>query len=249
MKNRVQMVPVAALVVLSTSALAETTTTVVDFNSGFQGWEGPTLNGAESYIKPEGGRGDNGRYLYTSSNSFGTGIFNYTNQSFLGDYTQSESITVSIDLQVQELQALGNPLERPFGVEFFNTQLSNLPVFPYSSVFLEFDQVSQAENSDWITYSVTFDPSSLALPSSWIGTGAEDDFGSPTLPDDVSFSDIFSNVDGIGFHTFKPGVIYSAGTEHVFGYDNITITRAVPAPAALKLFGLGGLLVVGRRRR
>lgn len=237
----------AMLALCAGSALAgDTITTTTDFSNGAEGWVGPNgaAGGPGTSIEPTGG--NDGAFMRTVFNDFGVSYRNSTNDAFLGDYTTAESITISMDIQVEFLNFFGQDVSRPWLVELRDVD-SAQGGYPYNSVWFLFDNISQANNSDWMTYSVTFDPNAVELPTGWGGTGAEDpDTFEPTLPEGVSFSDILSGVDEMVFTTFQPGFFFGF-TDHTIGIDNLSITRTIPAPSALALIGLGGL--VGTRRR
>ncbi len=237
---------IATLGACSLPALAGVTSTTVttDFSSGAEGWVGPAGPGGATTIEPTGG--NNGAYMRTEFNNFGITFANSTNSDFLGDYTTADEITISMDIQVDYLNFFGQDVSRPWLVELrdFDGATGG---YPYNSVWFLFDNISAANNGDWSTYSVTFDPNAMDLPGGWGGYGAEDpDTFEPTLPDGVSFSDVLSGVDEIAFTTFQPGFFFGF-TDHTIGIDNLSITRTVPAPSALALIRLGGL--VGTRRR
>ncbi|MEM9373369.1 MAG: PEP-CTERM sorting domain-containing protein, partial [Planctomycetota bacterium] len=186
-----------------------------------------------------------GAYMRTQFNNFGVTFANSTNQDFLGDYTSVDEVTISIDVQVEFLNFFGQDVSRPWLVELrdFDTAQGG---FPWTSAWFLFDNISQANNDGWSTYSVTFDPNAADLPAGWGGYGAEDPMTfEPILPAGVTFADVLSGVDEIAFTTLQPGFFFGF-TDHTIGIDNITISR-VPAPSALALLGLCG--AVGTRRR
>lgn len=227
---------------LATAAMADTTTTT--FSNGAEGWVGPSGIGGATTIEPTGG--NDGAHMRTVFNNFGITFSNDSNSAFLGDYTASQEITISMDVQVDYLNFFGQDVSRPWLVQLvdFDTASNG---YPYSSVWFLFDNISQADNAGWTTYSVTFDPNSTELPAGWGGYGAEDpNTFEPILPDGVTFADVLSGVDEIQFTTFQPGFFFGF-TDHTVGIDNLSITRTVPAPSALALLGLTGL--VGTRRR
>jgi len=237
---------ITALGISALPALAggASTTVTTDFSNGAEGWTGPAGPGGTTGIEPSGGNG--GEYMRTVFNNFGISFENNTNADFLGDYTTADEITISMDIQVEYLNFFGQDVSRPWLVELrdFDGATGG---YPYNSVWFLFDNISASNNGDWSTYSVTFDPNATDLPGGWGGYGAEDpDTFEPTLPDGVSFSDVLSGVDEIAFTTYQPGFFFGF-TDHTIGIDNLSITRTVPAPSALALIGLGGL--VGTRRR
>lgn len=227
---------------VSAGALAQTTT--VGFSNGAEGWVGPSGGGGATTIDPTGGNPD--ANMHTIFNDFGVTFSNSTNAAFLGDYTGAQSVTLSIDIQVNNINFFGQDVSRPWLVELrdFDGATGG---YPWNSAWFLFDNISEADNSEWTTYSVTFDPNSAALPAGWGGYGAEDpNTFEPVLPDGVTFADVLSGVDEIAFTTLQPGFFFGF-TDHEMRIDNISITRTVPAPSALALLGLTGL--VGTRRR
>jgi hypothetical protein len=234
--------PIMVLALIAGATQASTTTTT--FSSGTEGWAGPSGPGGSTAIQLFGG--NDGQYLQTNFTDFGITFSNSTNQAFIGDYTTAESITLSIDLLVDDISFAGNQTTRPWLVELrdFDSATNGLP---WASVFFYFDEISRSNNSDWATYSVTFDPNSSDLPFGWGGYGDEDpNTFEPILPEGVTFSDVLSGIDEIAFTTLQPGFGFLSA-DHRIGVDNISITRTVPAPSALALIGMSGL--VGTRRR
>lgn len=233
-----------ALIALGANSVLAGDTTNTDFSSGTNGWSGPSGIGGATTIQGSGG--NDGAYMRTQFNDFGITFRNNTNADYLGDYTTAEMVTISIDVQVDYLNFFGQDVSRPWLVELRDFDGAQ-GGYPYNSVWFLFDNISQANNSDWMTYSVSFDPNAIAIPGGWGGYGAEDpNTFEPTLPDGVSFSDVLSGVDEMVFTTLQPGFFFSF-TDHTVGIDNISITRSIPAPSALALLGLGG--IVGTRRR
>jgi hypothetical protein len=206
-------------------------------------WFGPAgLNGF-TVIETEGG--NPGGYMRTEFNDIGITFANNENSDYLGDYTSAAAITLSIDVLVESINFSGQEVSRPWLVELrdYDTAQNGLP---WTSVWFLFDNISQANNSAWTTYSVTFDPNSADLPAGWGGYGAEDpNTFEPTLPAGVTFADVLSGVDEIAFTTLQPGFSFGFA-DYLVGIDNVTISR-VPAPSAAALLGLAGL--IGSRRR
>ncbi len=236
----------SVVVLALAGSLAAAQTTVSQFeNEQTDGWSGPSGPGGFTTVETEGG--NPGGYMRTQFNDFGITFSNNTNAAFLGDYTTAQQVTLSIDVRVDFMNFFGTDVSRPWVVELrdFDTAQGG---FPWTSVWFLFDDISQADNADWTTYSVTFDPNSGVLPAGWGGYGAEDpNTFEPILPDGVSFADVLSGVDEIAFTTLQPGFFFGF-TDHTVGIDNISITRVVPAPGAALLLGLGGIVAARRRR-
>lgn len=225
-------------------ALAGAQTTTTTFSNGTEGWTGPAGIGGATTVPQTGG--NDGAYMRTVFNDFGVTFRNTTNEAFLGDYTAAEEVTISIDIRVEYLNFFGQDVSRPWLVQLIDFDGAQ-GGYPYNSVWFLFDNISQDNNSGWSTYSTTFDPNATDLPAGWAGYGSEDpNTFEPILPPGVTFADVLSGVDEIQFTTLQPGFFFGF-TDHTIGIDNISITRAVPGPAALALLGMGGL--VGTRRR
>jgi len=209
------------LAMLASGAGAQTVT--VDFSNGAEGWRGPPNNDAGgTTIEPTGG--NNGEYMRTQFNDFGVSFRNTSNPDFLSDYTTSDEITLSIDLQVELINWNGQDTSKPWLVDLRNYDIAQGGL-PWTSVWFLFDNISQANNGDWTTYSVTFDPNSTELPMGWGGYGDEDpDTFEPILPEGVTFAEVVSSVDEIVFTTLQPGIFFGF-VDHTIGIDNITITR------------------------
>ena len=246
--NRIHRGPVrgtralAALVAcctLCSSVAADTT--VVGFDKGDpKGWVGPNGDdgfGGGTWVVPD--EGNPGWNMSTVFQDFGIPYFNISNDAFLGDYTDSSSVTLKIDLRVENLRFFGTNVSRPWLVELRNTSLGS-GGYPWASVWFKFAQISTATHGQWTTFSVTFDPRSTTLPTGWRGTGAEDPVTyEPVLPQGVTFADVLSGVDIIAFTTLEPGMFFGF-TDHSFRIDNITVTR-VPASAPGDLDGDGAV--------
>jgi hypothetical protein len=234
----------AILAMSAGGALAGVGTTVVDFEDGMtHGWEGPQGFGGATAIDPTYGVGGGAGYR-TQFNNFGIDFYNDTNSDFIGDYTQYNEVTISVDIRIDQIGAF-LPVPRPFLLELRNNDLGDAG-YPWASAYLLFDWYGQDSFSDYITLSTTFDPNATDLPAGWGGFGSEDPMTfEPTLPDGVTFADVLSGVDTISINTILPGFFFTFDDYDVT-LDNITITKT-PAPSALALLGLGGL--VGTRRR
>ena len=205
-------------------AYADTTVTTFD-GGGDDGWIGPNGNdgfGGGTWVVSTGGNPS--WNMRTVFNDFGIPYVNVTNGAFLGDYTTSSSITISIDLKVENLRFFGTNVSRPWVLELRDVDGAT-GGYPWNSVWFKFAQVSQATHGSWTTFSVTFDPNSTMLPPGWRGTGAEDPVTyEPILPPGVTFRDVLSGVDAIVFTTLQPGMFFGF-TDHTFRIDNISITR------------------------
>jgi hypothetical protein len=218
----------AAFGLLCSSAAADTT--VVTFDKGdAQGWFGPNGNdgfgGGTSVVATGGNPSSNMRTVFQD---FGIPYINVSNDAFLGDFTASQSVTLKIDLRVENLRFFGTNVSRPWLVELRNSSLAS-GGYPWTSVWFKFAQISAATHGQWTTFTVTFDPRSTTLPAGWRGYGAEDPVTyEPILPPGVTFDEVLAGVDGIAFTTLEPGLFFGF-TDHTFRIDNITVTRTAPS--------------------
>ena len=162
----------SALLFLAAPTLASDINVVVDFESGPDGWAGPSAGGA-TVIAPTGGNGGTAG-LQTIFSGFGLTFTTSANAAFLGDYTQNEEVTISVDTLVQKVDFSGFPVSRPWLLELRDYD-SAVGGYPWSSVWYFFTDISEANHSSWTTFSVTIaDPTSTTLPAGWSGYGAED---------------------------------------------------------------------------
>ena len=193
----------SVLLVPATAMAADTTTT---FDGGVtMGWTGPTGPGGATTVDPTGGNPT--WNMHTIFNDFGITFRNSTpNGPFIDDLTQYDSVTISIDIKVHQLDYFGQPTPRPFMVEFRDPDAA-VGGYPWSSVWFEFDWISAEQYGEWTTLSVTIDdPASTELPPGWGGYGDEDpDTFEPILPKGVTFAQILSGYDEMAFTTFEPG--------------------------------------------
>jgi len=199
-------------------ASADTLTT---FENGADGWIGPTgVGGATSVVGTGGNPAAN---MHTVFNNFGITFRNATDPELVLDYTQSASVTISVDVKVHDISFFGTPVGRPWLVEL--RDLDNPPgMYPWVSVWFKFADISQAQHGNWTHFEVTIaDTSAVALPPGWGGTGADDGLGNPMLPANRTFTDVLSQVDEIAFTTYEPGFVFGF-TDFDVRIDNICRT-------------------------
>lgn len=195
---------------------------LVDFESGTLGWSGPAGSTGGTAIVPSGGK-DGGAGLRTIFNDFFITYENSVNPAFVGDWSQYESVTLSVDLKVNKVEFFFSPVSRPWLVELRDYD-SAQGGYPWSSVWFKFADVSSVTHGDWTTFSVTInDPDSTTLPPGWKGYGADDPATfEPILPVGVTFADILAGVDEMVFTTGEPGWFFGF-TDFDFVLDNISI--------------------------
>ncbi len=217
--------PLLAALVLTGAASADTLTT---FDAGADGWVGPTGGGGATTVPSTGGNPT--ANMRTVFNDFGITFRNSTDPEFVVDYTQDGTVTIRIDVRVQDISFFGSPVSRPWLVEL--RDLDNPPGgFPWVSVWFKFADISASQHGSWTTFSVTIaDTSATALPAGWGGYGAEDMFGSPMLPPGRTFTDVLAGVDEVAFTTLEPGFFFGF-TDFDVRIDNIGVTFGTPAIA------------------
>ncbi len=228
----------ALIAFAGSAAIAGDNTTTVTFDNGAEGWIGSEGPGGTTEIRPTGGNDD--AHLYTIFNNFGITFFNDTNEAFVGDYTDADLVTISIDVKVDRVFFFSQDVSRPWLVELRDVD-NAVNGYPWASVWFKFPDISADVQSEWTTFSVTFDPNSTEIPEGWAGYGDEDpDTFEPVLPRGVTFADILAGVDTIAFTTLQPGFFFGF-TDFEIGIDNVTITKATTAPCIADLTGDGEL--------
>jgi len=233
MTTRPSLVALGTLLLAGVAA-ADTTTTTVDFESGTEGWTGPQGPGGGTVVEATGG--NPGAHLHTVFNNFGIEFRNQTNPAFVFDWTTVDSVTIGVDLEVENIAFFGTPVTRSWIVEI--RDFDDADPYPWVSVWFKYDEVGAG---DWQSFSVTIDDTSATeLPPGWGGYGAEDpDTFEPILPPDRTFADVLAGADEIVFTTYEPGFFYGF-TDFDVRLDNITITtETTSAPVTGDLDGDG----------
>jgi hypothetical protein len=222
---------------LASSAIADTT--LIDFDSGWQGFSGD----GNSVINPAGG--NPGAHAQTIHNNFGIEWSTQSNPAFVGDFSQYSSVTISIDVKAEQIAFFGSPVSRNLILDLRSFSLAQ-GGYPWASVW--YNMGTMQGGMPWTTFSVTFNPNSPVMPAGWGGSGAEDpNTFEPILPPNLTFAQVLANVEELSFTTYEPGFFYGF-TDFNIRIDNIRIEVVpIPAPGALALLGLAGL--ASRRRR
>lgn len=215
----------AALGLLGVACAAQAQTTTVTFDAGAEGWVGPAGPGGSTGIVTTGG--NPGANMRTVFNNFGISFVNSTNPAFRGDFTTADSVTISIDVRVENISFFGSPVSRPWVLELRDTT-NPPPGYGWKSVWFLFGPISQAKSGTWRNFSVTFDPNATALPAGWGGYGAETPNAEPILPPGTTFRDVLAGVDAMAFTTLQPGFVFGF-TDFTVRLDNIRVTRTVAA--------------------
>jgi hypothetical protein len=218
------------LAALAAAPAALAQTTAVTFDNGAEGWIGPTGPGGTTSVVSTGG--NPGANMRTVFNNFGITFANSTNAAFTGDFTNADSVTIAIDVRVENLAFFGSQVTRNLVLELRDT--TNPPAgYPWQSAWVVLSPISLAATGSWKTFSATFDPNSTALPAGWGGYGAEDPVTfEPELPAGTTFRDIVSDIDTMAFTTLQPGFFYGF-TDFTVRIDNIRVTRTTARPEDL----------------
>jgi len=236
---RKQFIALGLVVSLGCGAAALADATVTFDGGDAAGWTGPQGIGGGTYV--DTADGNPAPSLHTVFEDFGIAFCNDTNPEFIGDYTQSPS--VSFDVQVKTNSIWFFSLEVPRNLILELRDRDNAGDYPWVSVWYNLGTIESA-NPGWSTFSVTIsDTSATELPEGWGGYGAEDEYAGPILPAGRTFANVLAGIDEIALTTLEPGYFYGFANFDV-QIDNIHISR-VPEPATLALFALVGLL---RRR-
>jgi hypothetical protein len=219
--------PAAAATALLVAASAAGQATTVTFSNGAEGWIGPGGPGGSTSIVATGGNPD--ANMRTVFNNFGISFVNSSNAAFKGDFTDADSVTISIDVRVENISFFGSAVSRPWVLELRDTT-NPPPGYGWKSVWFLFGPISQAATGSWTTFSVTFDPNSTVLPPGWGGYGAETPNAEPILPPGTTFRDVLASVDAMAFTTLQPGFVFGF-TDFTMRIDNISVTRTIaPVP-------------------
>jgi len=200
---------------------------VVTFDNGTEGW---SVSGRDN-ISPVGGN-PGANMDVELIDVFGAEIRNNTNPAFLGDYTRfAGGVELSVQINMHSLTFFGQEVPRNIIIELRN--YSNNNGYPWTSVWFNAGQTASpqsgyengADENGWATFSVVIeDPTALALPDGWGGTGDEDPMTyMPRLPAGWTFADVLANVDELVFTTFEPGYFYGF-TNFIMQVDNISVT-------------------------
>lgn len=244
-----RLAPLAAACLIGAAATAHANpqSTTVDFSSGTQGWTTglPQSGNFGSYIDD---RGPNAPlYRTVMRDTFGLTWGTDSNLAFIGDYSQSPSVTLSLDVRALSIAYEGQQVSRDLVVELRDYD-NPAEGMPYTSVWTVIGTLSR--DAGWQHLGVTIgDTSATALPAGWGGYGAEGPLGEPVLPAGRTFANVLAGVDQVVFSTYVPGWFFGFTDYHVV-VDNLSIS-AVPEPAtaALQMVGLVTLAGVWLRRR
>lgn len=218
----------------------------VTFDGGQTG--GWTLQNS-TIIEPAGG--NPGPYIAIPAiETFGVTLANRS-PLLTGDLTRyGNALTLSLDWRTFTYSTIfGDPLDPnglPLVLELVDEGDPGDPTDNASVFYVGEGMPSLAAGWDRREYTIPF-PVGGALPAGWGGSGAEDPVTfEPILPPGRTYANVLASIDEVRVTTFQPGFFYGFRVLEV-GVDNIQVS-VVPAPGALAVLALGGL-VAGRRRR
>lgn len=216
-----------------------------DPRDGFGGW---TVNGNQMIF----GGGNPGNYMGVPYLDFwGVTLSNDDPRNPVNtDYTSIGSVRFSVDVNVFALDNFnGEPLDPDwFPLVLQLHDLGDPNDFEDDVSVWTLGPGLPNQRDGWVTFEFILpDPTLDELPDGWGGTGAENDFGEPILPPDRTWRSVLESIDRVSFTTFVPGYFYGFNFWEV-GFDNVRVD-VVPAPGALGLLGMAGLVAATRRRR
>jgi hypothetical protein len=216
--------------------------TVITFDNGAEGMIGPSGPGGATNIDLLGG--NPGANMHTVFSNFGITFRNSSNPAFIGDYTASGEVTISIDTKVESIDFFGSPVPRPWLVELRDYDDPE-PGYPYTSVWYKFADIAEATHGNWQTFSITIaDTSSVDLPAGWGGYGAEDpETFEPILPADRTFTDVLAGIDEIAFTTYEPGFFFGE-TAFDLRIDNVALVTPASGIPATSEWGLAAMALL-----
>ncbi len=238
-----------AAAVLSCSAMAIKPghSTTVDFSDGTDDWFGRVGVPASGTTTWDTSLGNSAPSLHTKYNDFlKVGLRYYTDDSvFTGDYTQAQSITLSLDVNPirMEVGASGAAVGKDIYLDLIDY---DNPADGYDSSFVSFKLGTLTEGTGWQTLSVTLNTTgSSTLPDGWTAVDAN---GEPTMAAGMTFAQLLAGIDEIAFRI--PPTRSGGALTYDVAVDNISISSvaAVPEPASALLL-LTGVLALGGLRR
>ena len=233
---------------LSCSALAITpgSSTLVDFTDGTADWYGRVGVPAAGTTTWDTSLGNSAPSLHTKYNDFlKVGLRYYTDSStFTGDFTQAQSITLSLDVNPIRMEGGANGTAVPKDI-YLDLIDYDHPADGYDSSIVSFKLATLTEGTGWQTLSVTLNATgSATLPDGWTAVDAN---GAPTMASDLTFAQLLSGVDEIAFRI--PPTRQGGALTYDVAVDNLSISSvaAVPEPASALLLAMG-VLTIGLRR-
>lgn len=228
--------------VLGTAAISgAASAAMTTFSSGDEGWTGNAEVDASVGAPAPG--------FHTLAETFGISWRNDSNAAFIGNYTASPSLTISLDVLTNAITYLDTEVSRGLFVKL--TDFGNIDDYADDATLFYRLGTLSSDISGWQHLSVTIaDTSVIDMPTGW---GGVDGDGNVALPAGRTFADVLAHVGQIEFTTYEPDYFYGFAIFDVVG-DNFSVTSgaaAVPEPQswAMLILGMGLMGVTMRRRR
>lgn len=208
------------------------------FDNGFEGWGALFMSdpsGMGDHIV-DGGPGQGSVFRHVN-NAWGVQFRNESNGAFLGDYARyGSNLNFSFDERNASLDFFQGWTGRAFHLQFTKV-LDN-----GRSIIASYEFYRVMPDEGWVTHSVDIDVNATETPDGWRLF-----YNNLDPVTDYTFADIMADVDTVTLSNYHPDFAYPSGWFAVM-FDNVTLSRAVPAPGALGLLGLAAVPALRRRR-
>lgn len=189
----------------ATPAINGVYSTFKNDDGGWVGRIGPNGTGV-TFIEPA--LGDHKPSYRTQYDDFLKNGLRWYNDGkrWTGDYSVVPSVSFGVDVNTLKLQEGQNYTTRDLMVYFLDYQH---PPKGYDSISVGVKIGTLQMGLGWQHLTVTIpDTTSPELPAGWVGTGATDADGNPTLPRGRTFAEVMSHVDEIAIQTVRqPNVL------------------------------------------
>ncbi len=238
-RTTLHIVLLAVLALAAGFALAQTPVKTVTFDNGLEDWSwGPDC------VQLNATGGHPGAFVRFSSmmdcqepNMRGWFEFsNSTDPAFVGDYTRKGPVRISVDLDVNYYDFVGDGAPRPIETsreviielrDYDNpyTDPETGYSWPYTSVWTSTGNLP-GRNAGWAHFEADVTQvTSAELPAGWHGYGGPEDpvTYEVRLPPDRTWTDVLAGVDEIVISSLNLNKVYSFSIRHSLNVDNIAI--------------------------